>query len=67
MREDCEVKTTPVWRVEYVLMLAGKWTPHVATFRDLGEAQTAAKLRENEPQRYACVRVTGPFDHQVPE
>lgn len=60
------MKTAQLLHLEYVLMYGEHWTAHVITFRDPGEAESARKQRANDPTRYACVRVTGPHDQQVP-
>lgn len=61
------MKTVKHYHLEYVLMIGERWSAHVIPFRDPGEAAAAAKVRENEPKLYACVRVTGPHQHEVPE
>ena len=60
------MKTVPHYHVEYCLLIGERWTPHVIPLRDPGEAEAAAKIREGDTKLYACVRVTGPHDHQVP-
>jgi len=58
--------TAKFYHLEYCLVLGGKtWTAHVIPIRDPSEAETERKKRDGDPL-YACVRVTGPFDHEVP-
>lgn len=59
-------KVVSTWHVSYALRLNDKWVPHVAVFRDPGEAAKGAKARAND-KNYACVEVSGPFEHRVPE
>lgn len=63
------MKTVPVYHVEYAFRAdtsGTKWEPHVIAIRDPSEAEAAAKVRREQPALYACVRVTGPHEHQVP-
>jgi hypothetical protein len=55
-----------VYHVEYANKRGDKWEPHVIVIRDPSEAEAAAKIRRDDPTYYACVKVTGPFDHEVP-
>lgn len=60
------MKIVQMLHLEYVLMRGEYWTAHVIPFRDPGDAAAAAKVRESDPKLYACVRVTGPWPHEVP-
>ena len=59
------MKTVKMLHVEYALKLGKLWTLHVIPIRDPSEAETERRRRDGDPL-YACVRVTGPHDHQVP-
>jgi len=59
-------KTVSTWHVTYALRLCDRWIPHVAVFRDPGEAAQAAKMRDDD-KNYACVETSGPHEHRVPE
>lgn len=60
------MKTVPHYHLEYCVHLGKQWTPHVIPIRDPSAAETERKKRADDPL-YACVRVTGPHDHVVPE
>ena len=60
------MKSVPLYHVEYVLKLGDRWTPHVLAIRDPSEAETERKRRDGD-KLYACVRVTGPHEHMVPD
>lgn len=60
-------RQAPYYHLEYVVRLSDRWELRVIPVRDPSEAEVQAKFRRDDPKRYACVKVTGPFDHEVPE
>ena len=58
-------KTVEVWRVEYCNNAFGVWHPNARHFRSRSDAdEWAAK---NNDHWYACIRVTGPHQQEVPD
>ncbi len=61
-----KTKMIPVYHVEYAQRLSDRWHPRVIPCRDAGEAEVQRKLRDGV-QGYACVKVTGPHQQEMPE
>lgn len=59
-------KTVKVFHLTYAHHVGGKWEPRCIAIRDPAEAEAQRKLRDGV-QGYACVKVTGAHDQEMPE
>ena len=58
-------KTISTWHVEYALFAFGRWEPRIIPVRSHEEAVVAAKNR-TDIEYYACVKITGPHQQEMP-
>lgn len=59
-------RTVTVYHLHYALRLERGWIPHVVAFTDPGEVDHQRRLREERPDIYGCVSVSGPHTQKVP-
>ncbi len=56
-----------VHHLAYAFKASDRWEPMVLAIADPGEVKRQADFRRNDPTHYACVKVSGPHEHEVPE
>lgn len=63
-----KVKMVEVWRVEFALanLPPGQAEPLCYVYHTRQRAEREAEKQRREPALYACIRVTGPHQQEVP-